>query len=339
MGEQDGTTRRASQPDAWAACDARARTHTYAHTGNPTRYLLAAVGAGRGEGGGQEGVGEAKGGQEAGSGLHGLKEGKGKLWVVGVRVMKRHKKGEMTHSTLLWVSVLGMPRALCTRFLGGLHKGGDHVEAAWLSLLFLSFVCSQESFARGRKKTAAGDPGPTTHPLAVVPWHVAGRTGAVHTHGASCIQRETKRGIQPLSADYRCFCLILLHPCLFLATQVVLAATRASCFAVRFAFFFVLCSLVCQGIWRLPFILILRVCLHSVFGLPPQKRSIVQQRGYGEVEDLKVPKKVPHSTISAAAVVAAVAAAVVAVPCSSWPPPPRSPIVSTGRTGAFPAPS
>lgn len=37
-------------------------------------YLLAAEGAGGGEGGGQEGLGEAEAGEQAGGGAHGLKD-------------------------------------------------------------------------------------------------------------------------------------------------------------------------------------------------------------------------------------------------------------------------
>ena len=46
-------------------------------------YLLAAVGAGAGEGGGQEGLGEAEAGEQAGGGAHGLEDKEERTTVVG----------------------------------------------------------------------------------------------------------------------------------------------------------------------------------------------------------------------------------------------------------------
>lgn len=52
-------------------------------------YLLAAVGAGAGEGGGQEGLGEAEAGEQAGGGAHGLEDKEERRTVVGKRCTSR----------------------------------------------------------------------------------------------------------------------------------------------------------------------------------------------------------------------------------------------------------
>jgi len=86
ISELKGNQRKESRQDV----DRRARTiYTDPNSLIPTSlirggyYLLAAVGAGAGEGGGQEGLGEAEAGEQAGGGAHGFEDKEERTTVVG----------------------------------------------------------------------------------------------------------------------------------------------------------------------------------------------------------------------------------------------------------------